>query len=83
MNESSITRRQEQASSKVFEFELLQRGLELLVSHKKQNGSASPNFSWCLSLGDTPVPFPNTEVKPQRANGTAGNVRGRVGPRQE
>ncbi len=33
-------------------------------------------------MGVTPVPIPNTEVKTQRAYGTAGTVRGRVGPRQ-
>jgi hypothetical protein len=33
-------------------------------------------------VGVTPVPIPNTEVKPHRAYGTAGTVRGRVGPCQ-
>src|SRR5215210_4611883 len=29
--------------------------------------------------GDTPLPIPNREVKPARADGTAGSPRGRVG----
>ena len=31
--------------------------------------------------GDTPLPIPNREVKPARADGTAGSPRGRVGRR--
>src|SRR5918998_3319879 len=31
--------------------------------------------------GDTPLPIPNREVKPARADGTAGPPRGRVGRR--
>ena len=45
--------------------------MSALVACKKHVKNRTQNLSVAMRLGETPVPIPNTMVKPQAADGTA------------
>ena len=45
--------------------------MSALVACKKHVENRTQNISVAMRLGETPVPIPNTMVKPQAADGTA------------
>ena len=49
----------------------LNKSARLRISARGSDAAQAPQVVGDLTAGDPPVPIPNTEVKPRRADGTA------------